>query len=307
MRLFPNIRSRLRGRQLNNMLRRKNISHPLMILLSDAKPSTQRLKKLHASYKNENDPLNKAITAMFISNQFYSRAFLSRIDAALGLFGRGEQEMCHAVKGLLNEDQFFQTVSELDVAAQLRKSHPVILQHKVGSRPVDIKVAVDGREYLIEVYGPDTELRLKYVRTAMIISNRVRKRILEKIDKQLKHVAASTTLPILLAIDKSRAADIDEIDVLDTMKGSLSVGIAYNSDQSNPAQTYVFRRDDSIARDSPDAGVVSAIILLKRDMDMTDYKVKLYGEIYLNEKATRPLDECEVGSFRLALFEQSLD
>jgi len=304
--LFPNIRDILGKRWLQSMLKRKGCSHPLIILLSDAKPSRRKLRRLYTSYENERDPLRKAIVAVLISNQFHPGAFLSRIDTALGLFNRKEQGMRRIVNGLKNEDEFSQTVSELDIAAQLRKRHSVVLQYKVGSIPVDIKATINGREYLIEVYCPDTELRLKYVRTPIVIPNRAKERILKKIDEQLKHIAANTTIPLLLAIDKSRAADIDEIDVLDALKGSLSMRIAYDKTTGALVGTQVFRKRDSITSESPYASVLSGVVLVKRGLDMTDRKMKLYGKVLLNEQANIHLDECEVSSLEGAIFEQPL-
>ena len=54
---------------------------------------------------------------------------------------------------------------------------------------------------------------------------------------------------------------------------------------------YATRKKDSISQMSPYGKVISAVILLNREMDDADLKVKLYGKTFPNPWAAVPLSE----------------
>ena len=97
----------------------------------------------------------------------------------------------------------FQEGSEVITYPKLEKKYPTFLQPPVGNNKLDAKVVIDNIECLFEIYTPKTDIRLKYVRTVHRMTNKARKGMLAKLEKQLK-AADGLGHPIILIIDKKR-------------------------------------------------------------------------------------------------------
>ena len=285
---FPNLVKAFGPSWFNAQLG-KATSHPLIPILSGAKVSGKLIKSLSTQLNRARDPAVRALIANGIQGQYYAFAFLADLDWALSMFNRTEQGMPGIIERLKNSDEFYQTLSEIQLAARIKRKYPVVLQYKVGGRPVDIKATVEGTELLIEVFGGDTGLVLKYIRTVVGIGNRAKKKAVEKIDGQLKHVAAKTSLPIVLAIDRSRSYDIDELDVEAALEGSQGIRFLFNTQTGEAIEAYPVRNKDAISDENADAKNLSGILVMKKDMDAKAPKVKLFGRLYMNPQTVRPI------------------
>lgn len=290
LRYFPNLAGMLGSNWFEGQLEGA-MRHPLISILSSARVSRRQVRKLATQFGRETDPLRRVFLADAIENQFYPSAFLADLNWALGMFQRTEQGMRRIVGGLRNKDEFFQTLSELQLAARLKTEFPVVLQHRVGNIPVDIKVTIGNQDYLIEVLGAESELRMKYVRTVLSLGNRAKDKILEKVDEQLKHVAEKTTLPLILAIDRSRSLQIDDADVQDALEGSVAMRFVLDKVKGELLGAHPIRKQDSVSDQNPETALLSGVLLVKEFVDGRTFEVRLRGKFYPNPRATRPLGQ----------------
>lgn len=122
------------------------------------------------------------------------------------------------------------------------------------------------------------------------MENKIRKNILDKIDNQLKS-ASGMKMPIILVIDRTRAIDVDTMDIMDAIFGSIRLGVVVNKNPKRKVKPYWSRARDSISDQSPFGNVISGIFLIQRDMDENDKKIKWHGDLFQNPRATIPLEK----------------
>ncbi len=293
---FPMLTNMLGRKWFDDEIKRVRRPHTLLILLAKASVSPKKVNQLTQQLTNETNKLGKAFLAEAILNEFYPFALLSHISSALGAFKPDEQGMPNLIRRLKNEDEFFQTLSELEIAACLRKKFPVTLQYKVGNNPVDIKVTIDGKDFLVEVLDLDRSMKLKFVRSIISMNNRAKDKVLEKLNEQIAKYAEKTASPIILAINNSKAGT-DQKEVMDSLEGSMVVHFV-SKNKGEEIATYVTRAKDSISDKSEWGKHISGIIVVKRDFDSKDMKIKLFGDIFENRMAIRHLDEQTVQTIK---------
>lgn len=279
----------------------KPANHPLISILDNARVSVKEVETLAEQFKKETEPFRKMLIAEAIMNQYYPFAFLVDLDWALSVFERTEQGMKRIVRGLMNRDEFFQTISELQLAARLKTRFPVIMQFKVGDIPVDMKATIANQDCLLEVIGAESELKMKYIRSVLSLGNRAKDKIIEKADGQLKEVAAKSALPLILVIDRSRAPQISEADVEDALEGALGVRFILNKVKGEVIAAGPVRAKDSASDQSPNTRMLSGILLVRSDIDGGMLKVRLQGRYYHNPRGISRLGGDIVSSLEAAV------
>lgn len=298
LKLFPKLVSFLGQRNIEKIIKNP---HPLISIITRVNTSEEILQRIIDKINSEKDILRKGFLLRALTTRFYPASFLHEIEASLSLFDSNEHGMPRIRSGLLNKNEFFDTVAELSMAARLKKKYRVTLQPPFGKNKLDMQVTINGKDHLVEVYAPDTDIRLKYVKKAHYMGNKIKEEILKKLEKQIKSVA-SQNLPMILVIDRSRAMDLDEIEITDALFGSYVWTLVFDNQTGQTIQEYPSRKNDSISEMSPYGKIISAIIVLKRDMDDNDLKVKLYGKIFLNPQATIRLGDATVKTLEEAIF-----
>ncbi|MEM3063005.1 MAG: hypothetical protein QW303_05635, partial [Nitrososphaerota archaeon] len=277
----------------------------LVRTLQRVEPPKDVMEKLIQRFKNEKEPFGRAFLHRAIATRFYPGAYLSEIESALSLFSPAEQGMSSIRNGLLDEELFYDTLPELSLAARLKKKgYAVLLQPPVGQHKLDMKVTIS-KDLLIEVYSPHEDIRLKYVRKAHGMDNTAKKAVLKKLQGQIAD-AANQKLPIVLVIDQSNSRDVTEIEIADILFGTFTWNLVFDNQKHEVVKEYASRKQDSISDIHPAGKAVSAIILLKRDMDDSDLKIKLYGKIFVNPHASIPLDQPTIQALEAAIFAVSL-
>jgi len=266
----------------------KNKTHPLLIFLSRAKIDLSEIKHLVDRFKNEKDELIKAFIYDSILTKLHAAAFLKHLDDMLRLFTPNEQGTRHIRTGLGNEEQFWQTISELEIATSFKKKRPTTIEPVVGNKRLDVQVKINSVDLLFEVISPEMFKPLRYVSGVVKLKNRVKEKIAEKIERQLKYLIDSLNCPLILVIDLSRS-EIDYEDIIATFEGSLAIQLILNTQSHKVIDERIVRSKDSLSQEKPESKIVSAVIAYKRDI-AKDGKITLKGKVFKNPIALYPLD-----------------
>ena len=289
LKYFPNLVSFFGKNKLDKLIEQKRY-HPLVKFLSRVPVSNDHVKRVIKRIDKQDELWQKAWMLYAVKGRFYSASLLHDVDASLEMLGKKEQGISRLRDGLLDENDFFQTLIELNVYARFRRKYPTELQPLVGNNKLDVKVIIDNTECLVEIYTPKEDIRLKYVRTVHSMENKTKKGIIAKLEKQLK-AADGLGRPVILIVDRSNGASVEGIEITDSLFGTYQWNVRMDNEKGEVAKEYASRKNDSISQVSPYGKVISAVILLHRSMDDVGLKMKLYGETFLNPWAAVPLSE----------------
>ena len=230
--------------------------------------------------------------------QEISRAWASEIDAALQAFGGGKGT-ARIRRGLVSKTEFSDTLSELTVAARLKKKFPTTLQPRVGNNALDVESAVGGSRVLFEVFRPKGDIRLPYVRGAHTLANAILPKVAKKVDGQIKS-ALGAGAPVVLVIDRTEAREIIDADIDDALFGTaysaMSFGEGGAAGPPRPA-----RKKDSVYDRAAGAGAISAVLLVEMGCGRGS-KVEIGGKLFRAPNPAVPLDDGAAGAIEGALF-----
>ena len=277
-------------------------SHQLVNFLSRAFVSKSVVNKKLKEIENEKFPWKKQVRIDSLIGEYYPFAILADMDASLSLFKDNDQGMQRIKRGLLEENEFFETLTELNISARLKKKYPVTLQPPIGKKNVlDIQALIENKEVLFEIFKPKGDIRLEYVETVHGIANVIRDKIVKKIDEQIKY-ALDSKLPVVLIIDKTDAHEIDDLQIIDTLFGTMQITMRFDKKSKKVVDEFPSRATDSIYRKSKNAHVLSAVMLVRRYYDHTDMKVKLSGELFPAPRPAIPLGKKSGEVIKKAVF-----
>ena len=79
-----------------------------------------------------------------------------------------------------------------------------------------------------------------------------------------------------------------------------------NKENGDVVDEYATRKSDSISKISQYGEIISAVILLKRDMGDLDMKIKLYGKTFPNPGAVMPLSQKVIQKIENAILGQAV-
>ncbi|MEM1540363.1 MAG: hypothetical protein QXJ07_03150 [Candidatus Bathyarchaeia archaeon] len=286
---YPLIRDFLGLDWFKEKERAKNKTHPLLIFLSRVELDLGEIEHLVNQLKNEKDKLKQAFIYEAIINKLYATAFLSHLNHMLGLLKPNEQGTKHIREGLKNEEQFWQTISELEIATSFKTKYPTTIEPKIGNKCLDVHVKLDDADILFEVINPEMYKPLRYLSGVVNIKNRAKEKIAKEIDKQLKDLSDVIKSPLVLVIDISRS-EIDYEDILSTLEGSLALQLVFDRQTHKVVAERLIRSNDALTKEKPEAKIVSAVIAYKRNVTK-EGKIKLEGKIFQNPTASYPLHE----------------
>lgn len=275
--------------------------HPFLILLSDMSTSPETLEQLVKDYNDENYILKKSSRANRIRRYKYLQAILAHIDGCLEKFGTTEQGV-KFIRRLKQKDNFYQTLSQLEVAAFLKKACEVTLEKDVGGCPIDMECKLNNNNIIFEVTSIDMLLKLKYGYMVVDIENKTKDTINKKLNEQVSKYPENLSLPIILVIDKTRSKETDVGDLEDVLFGPLSV-VVKSSYDSNFEEPYLDRNpQNSVIYESKTAKRLSAIVLYEEYFCEDDSTIRLKGNIFKNPVASIKLDDNVISELTNILF-----
>ena len=280
---FPNIIAFLDKNKLYKLIDTQK-NHPLVLLLSESKITKQFIKNIAKKIGKTNDESYKKRLMEFISRK--SRAILDDLDTSLKDL---DEKRTKKLKEQLLYNGFYPGLIQLNIYTRLKKKYDTELEPEVYPKKLDIKLNIDNQNYFFEIYTPENLMRLKYVKTPHTIDpDRFLCKTIKKIQGQIK-ACKSLNSPVILIID-NQCMSVDEFDIRDFLEGSLHFQIPFDELNTTPKPSTI-RTNNSINEVIADGNLLSAVILLRREIDDIDLKVKLYGQTYENPKAKFPIDK----------------
>lgn len=173
-----------------------------------------------------------------------------------------EQKIAKTIKKAQNQDQFWQTLSEIEVAACFkRKGLFKEFEPQIEGKTPDLLIGLDGEDFYIEVYTPMLARELEEAMNkgeAVTLGNKAWGKLDEKLDQLPKKV------PSIIVINHA-LSEIDSTKVAGAIMGSLSFLIS----KDGKSEPKAFRKNDGIAH-SRDISNVKAIVLYERVFDFNN-------------------------------------
>ena len=230
----------------------------------------------------------------------YPKSILRDLNKSLGnLDPSGTKEL----RKQMSHEGFYGGLIQLNIYARFKKKYNVELEPKVPPKTLDIKLVMDNKSYFFEIYTPKRPKRLDFVRTAHSIDNeKTINKIIKKFSMQLK-ACANLNSPVILIIDNENKS-VDPLDIQDFLKGGLQFRIPF--DDKNKESMYAVRNNNSFNDRVKEGNLLSCVILLRREIDGMDLKVKLCGKIYKNPRAKFPIDGTAYEKIKNSLFDTKI-
>ena len=175
------------------------------------------------------------------------------------------------------------------------------MQPKFGKNLLDAQVNVENQTCTFEIYSPKEDIRLEHIRVVHGMDNKTKKSILAKVNSQI-NATAGGNLPVIVVIDRTNARSINEENILDLLYGTLGFTWVMNKETGETITTYASKSADSLSAISKHGNLVSAVILLTREFDGNDFRIKLYGKTYPNPNASIPITDPIIKKIDESLF-----
>jgi hypothetical protein len=175
--------------------------------------SQDEIYQLLIDCNKENDPIQKEIRMQDLLPKMRSLSWLMHIDKSLNFFGEvGGQGKKEIIGGLQSDDNFFQFLSQLELANKLQQhGFNVSLEvPSINNRRIDIVATKNGKSIICELATLETYNELRYSRFSSNIPDRPKSLMLSKLGKQLSDYAKDRPgQPIFLMLNVGNAIDAD--------------------------------------------------------------------------------------------------
>jgi len=287
--VFPTIKSFLGGKWFNRKKQENNKTHPLLIILSRDFPSDEEIRKEMKTFEKEDNVERRYFIFQRIQNLLRPKAFLHHLETMLDLITSKSEKVKDLKNGLKNEDQFWHTVSEIEVVSLFMKEYAVEIAPAVDGKKLDVRVEIQETEMLLEVFDPQMFKPLRFLsgRAIGIPTNRAKNKIYYEFKKHLKGAHIKKNVPIIVAIDIG-GTEIGYDSVEDSLIGSLHLKILLDKKTGKVVGQYPNRANDSLHFLDKETDMLSAIICYKRVFG-SDMRYHFVGKVLLNEHTVNPL------------------
>ena len=283
---------------LKEMERRNNKTHPLLTYLSHSKLDYEEIERQIQLLREETEPFRRYFRASLIRNILHYEAFLRHLDGLLEKISPLEKGASNLKDGLRNENEFWQTVSEIEIVGALRERYKVEIEPEVNGKHLDLKVWLDHKEILIEVINPDKFKPLRFLTSAVLVPNRAREKIYDEFKRHLEPIKDKINLPVIIVLDVGRS-EIDHRFVEDYLKGTTQFTVVLRKDTGEQVGTYPSRAQDSMSHLQPSMNLISAAICYRTSLGNDG---RLHFEVWIieNDNAAWPLDRTHIDALKRA-------
>ena len=263
---YPNLKSFLNPNWLASMKQNGNTTHPLLIMLGQPAVDMNKVSETQRALTTETKPIERVALLMRLDFLMNATRTLTHLDYSLSRIDSNESGTSDLRDGLQNDEQFWQTTSEIETTAFFREGGAkVTLKPRVGvAKPgetpptLDQMLVLDNTQILVEIITPAMHSELAQSTEVLRIKNRLRGMLIDEVRKHLKHLQDGSKIPFIVIVDASRS-EIDEDTAADALFGSLAAVIP--KDRETDA-TWI-RQRDSVAEFEGRAALISALIIYK--------------------------------------------
>lgn len=249
---FPELDSRL-GKPWISEQERGRQAHPLLHMLGQKLPLAEisAWSRLAESAKTEEE---RSAWTRKCRHESRAWCFLKDLDHDLAML-KNKHADAYA-RRLKNEDEFFDTRSEMDFVMQFLGRCEIDPEPRAGSKKLDARLRICGRNVYVEVFSPDRWAELPLFPGGRVVRERISGKIYDKVKKQLSELDGKD--PVILAIDlgKSEISD-SEVDryVRGPTIGRVVVGKNAEAEESSELDASM-----SMHWRDPATDVISAIV-----------------------------------------------
>ena len=234
--------------------------HGLAWMLS-AHPDRKVLKIIEENRRKASEGnVDAGMMAFLQESYFYTPLLkLQELEENLKLLEK-DSKIRSTLKKAKNEEQFWPTLSEIEVAAYFKKNGLLKqIEPLVGGKTPDLSIDLAGEETFLEVYTPELS-------NALVAAGKERKviamknRAWGKIDDKLKQLPKGKSS--VLVINRS-FSEIDAINVEDAILGTLGLYVS----KIPGKEPLIVRKSNGLGRER-DLSDLKAIVLYKRVFDI---------------------------------------
>ena len=282
---FPELDSRF-GESWISEKEQERQTHPLLHMLGRKLPLAKisAWSKLAESAKTEKE---RSFWTRKYRYESYDWCFLRDLDSDLAML-----KTTHAdayARRLRNEDDFFNTRSEIDFVMQFLGQCDIDPEPRVGTKKLDARLRICGRHVYIEVFSPDLLAELQLFTGARTVRERISGKICDKAKEQLSKLDGKD--PAILAIDLGKS-EISESDVKRCVLGPITGHIVVGKDAKTEESS---ERDSSKSMHGldPATDVISAVVCFKEGL-RGDLRRGVDYRIIPNPHARSKLSEHEI-------------
>lgn len=284
---YPNIVAFF-GKAKLHVLIEEHPNHPLVIFLDKAQVSKTMINKWTKAINKQTDPMSKSWIFDSFLAKYHPSALLNDLDISLQMIGNVKSKEIR--KMLLEPNQFDSALIQVNMFSRLKKKYHVELDPPAGKNKLDLLLTMDKKDYYFEIYTPEENKKLRYIRTVHSIdTEHTKTKISTKLEDQIK-AADSLNEPLIVVIDNQNMA-VDEFDITNAMFGTYQMTMLFDKKTGKEVKSYPTRKDDSFGRKLKHGNAISAIMLVRREIDHRDLKVKLDGKTIPNPYAKIKLDK----------------
>lgn len=296
---YQTIHDFLGKRWFERMAEENNRTHPLLIFLSREPPSAGELQEEVDALGKETDDLARYRRWLRIKDMSWPLTFLKNLEEELQVIVSKTKKLRNLKDGLVNEDQFWETVSEIEVIYSFLNNYDVEIAPELDGKKLDVKVKLNAENLLIEVINPNRFKPLRYLTGKAIgIKNRARDKIFDEFKHHLEGMEIKDLVAVAIDIGRS---EIRFDSVVDYLIGSPQLTMLFDKEKGKAVETFPSRAENYMHALEKGTDVLSAVICYKRYLG-ADIKFHKEGRLILNPHAKRPLSADVVQKIEEALF-----
>ena len=286
---YKNIRRYL-GEEFFKTLEKEERYHPLLWLLESKDFDISELEDMKKKL-NLNTPLGYVSFVSYIRGELWPKATLDNRDDILSVLHESEEGIGKIKDSLNNPDEFWETISELNLVYKLRKNgFTTKLRPRLSTNKyLDLETSINGEKVFFEVIRPDLPKNIKYAGGGFI-GKVAFKKIYGEFKKHLSGSKEAEENLIFVVIDRSSGI-IDEYDISNALDGSLQWTLLIDKKTGEVVEEGTSRAKDSLHDTDKRTEVITGVIYFKEDLilDVSTPKIKLVGDILLHKNSKNVL------------------
>ena len=309
---FPHIRGIFSKAWFEQKHKQNNRTHPILKMLEQKLPDHLRCLELTKSIENPTNGRDLFNNTIERTNLMSTSKFLSKLNLQLDAFDKQKLPLKDYTRNLKNEQQFDSTMSEIDFVYPFISKYKVKLEPKINSKKLDaenhyirldVEIEIESQILYVEIISPDTYKPLNKLIGARGIPNRIKEKIYDKFNHQLKELLSSDQ-PVIIAIDISRS-EVDYDFVKDYLFGTMEFTLHIDNNTQKDSEISLQRNEsESMHNRDNETDIITAIICYKSKL-CDDLKYRTEGRIFENLHAKTTLNPSVKKAIEESLFSKS--
>jgi len=279
----------LKSKIINSLKKKKK--SPFYNLLIDYKNRLSKQDREALSAINQRKDTDKFLWGMMYCSTFFQGNFFFWYLNKLFNKTKTLKGFNGTFEGLLNVEQFIDTVSEIEINAFFSNYNPLFNPKiKNSNLRLDSKINLEKRDIYFEIYTPRNTIPCDGI--ARELDNKSKGKIKDKIIRQIKECAIKEKKPVVLFINISYAGYMKH-QIEDSFLGQGQYQLVINNKTGNILSQSFQRKQNGLSVEEPDSQYLSGIVFYSRKI--FGFKVDFFEkDIIINSNAKYKLNIKEI-------------